>query len=197
MPDGSATFSKGPMETATAQLETRNPTQLAEAYIPLAKKMAKEMFRALGRRFDLEELESDAYLGLCEAANSFTASHGVSFGFWAAMRIRGAMIDELRKRSPDAVPDDLEGIGAEAVDHREQSPEALASLREEVDLIAEGIQRDRYRHQGANPCSVTKVSKRLGIKTNTASARVAKARRILEEINADKVAKMKEAASCN
>lgn len=47
---------------------------------------------------DVEELESDAYLGLIQAAKAFDPSHGTLFRTYAARRITGAMLDGLRER---------------------------------------------------------------------------------------------------
>jgi RNA polymerase sigma factor (sigma-70 family) len=47
---------------------------------------------------DVEELESDAYLGLLKAARTFDPHRGVLFRTYAAKRIFGAMLDGLRER---------------------------------------------------------------------------------------------------
>ncbi len=43
-----------------------------------------------------DDLVSAGHLALVRAARSYNASTGVPFGRWAALRIRGALIDELR-----------------------------------------------------------------------------------------------------
>lgn len=47
-----------------------------------------------------ENLHSAGILGLVEAAAKFDASQGVAFRTFAYRRIRGAIVDELRKQSP-------------------------------------------------------------------------------------------------
>jgi RNA polymerase sigma factor for flagellar operon FliA len=54
---------------------------------------------------DVDNLESAGLLGLVEAAQRFDTSRGVDFKAFAALRIRGAMIDEARRNSP--LPQDL------------------------------------------------------------------------------------------
>lgn len=49
---------------------------------------------------DVDNLESAGLLGLVEAAQRFDTSRGVDFKAFAALRIRGAMIDEARRNSP-------------------------------------------------------------------------------------------------
>jgi RNA polymerase sigma factor for flagellar operon FliA len=48
----------------------------------------------------LENLEAAGTLGLVEAANNFDPSRGVQFKAFAAIRIRGAVLDELRRNCP-------------------------------------------------------------------------------------------------
>ncbi|NND95824.1 MAG: sigma-70 family RNA polymerase sigma factor [Pirellulaceae bacterium] len=47
-----------------------------------------------------ENLHSAGVLGLVEAAHSFDANQGIAFRTFAYPRIRGAIVDELRKQSP-------------------------------------------------------------------------------------------------
>jgi RNA polymerase sigma factor for flagellar operon FliA len=49
---------------------------------------------------DVENLESAGILGLVEAATQFDASRGVEFRTFAHHRIRGAILDELRRNCP-------------------------------------------------------------------------------------------------
>ena len=49
---------------------------------------------------DIENLESAGLLGLVEAAQRFDPARGVDFKAFAALRIRGAIIDEARRNSP-------------------------------------------------------------------------------------------------
>lgn len=49
---------------------------------------------------DVDNLESAGLLGLVEAAQRFDVSRGVDFKAFAALRIRGEIIDEARRNSP-------------------------------------------------------------------------------------------------
>lgn len=49
---------------------------------------------------DVDNLESAGLLGLVEAAQRFDPSRGVEFKAFAALRIRGEIIDEARRNSP-------------------------------------------------------------------------------------------------
>ena len=54
----------------------------------------------LPHHIDRENLESAGVLGLVEAAQQFDPSRGVEFKTFAYRRIRGAILDELRRNSP-------------------------------------------------------------------------------------------------
>lgn len=64
----------------------------------LARKLAFCLARTLPRFVDADALESDAMLGLVQAARTFDPDRGVSFATYANRRIRGAMLDGLRER---------------------------------------------------------------------------------------------------
>jgi len=49
---------------------------------------------------DVENLESAGTLGLVEAANKFDPERGIKFETYAYTRIRGAILDELRRNCP-------------------------------------------------------------------------------------------------
>jgi RNA polymerase sigma factor for flagellar operon FliA len=49
---------------------------------------------------DLENLEAAGTLGLVEAANRYDPSRGIAFDAYAYRRIRGAVLDELRRNCP-------------------------------------------------------------------------------------------------
>ncbi|MBX9677695.1 MAG: sigma-70 family RNA polymerase sigma factor [Gemmataceae bacterium] len=49
---------------------------------------------------DLENLEAAGALGLVEAANRFDPTRGIAFDAYAYRRIRGAVLDELRRNCP-------------------------------------------------------------------------------------------------
>jgi RNA polymerase sigma factor for flagellar operon FliA len=54
----------------------------------------------LPREVDRQNLESAGVLGLVEAASQYDPGRGVEFGAFARLRIRGAILDELRRNCP-------------------------------------------------------------------------------------------------
>lgn len=67
---------------------------LIERYAPLATRIARRM--PTGGPIGLEDLASAGMLGLIDAVDRFEPDRGVPFEAYAALRIRGAIIDELR-----------------------------------------------------------------------------------------------------
>lgn len=64
-----------------------------------AQKVVSSMIPHLPSGVDKEDLYSAALLGLTEAAHKFVAARGVSFRTFAYPRIRGSVVDQLRKNS--------------------------------------------------------------------------------------------------
>jgi RNA polymerase sigma factor for flagellar operon FliA len=70
---------------------------LIERYLPLARTLSRRV-RAVGTPVtDGDDLASAAFLGLIDAVDRFEPNRGVPFEAYASLRIRGAMIDELRR----------------------------------------------------------------------------------------------------
>jgi RNA polymerase sigma factor for flagellar operon FliA len=62
--------------------------------------VARQLASRLSTAADLDELVSAGSMGLIQAVDSFDASRGLSFSTYAVPRIRGAILDELRKQDP-------------------------------------------------------------------------------------------------
>jgi RNA polymerase sigma factor for flagellar operon FliA len=73
--------------------------QLILAHLPLVKHAIGRLMARLPSGVDAENLESAGVLGLVEAANRFDPERGVKFETYAYPRIRGAVVDEMRRNS--------------------------------------------------------------------------------------------------
>lgn len=71
--------------------------ELVQNYLPLAKAIVSKMNRLFSSSFDCQDIYSIALLGLIQATQTFEAAKGMHFGNYAKLRIRGALLDELRK----------------------------------------------------------------------------------------------------
>lgn len=79
------------------QKESKNSRSIVEANLGLVHFVARQVARGIGQEIELDELVSAGTLGLMAAAESFDVSRGLAFSTYAAPRIRGAILDELRK----------------------------------------------------------------------------------------------------
>ncbi|MGZ8216654.1 RNA polymerase sigma factor FliA [Methylomagnum sp.] len=64
---------------------------------PLVKRIAYHLMSRLPPSVQVEDLIQAGMIGLLEAARQFDAGQGASFETYAGIRIRGAMLDELRR----------------------------------------------------------------------------------------------------
>ncbi|HMC57408.1 MAG TPA: FliA/WhiG family RNA polymerase sigma factor [Gemmatimonadaceae bacterium] len=88
------------MATRAAVAGKRNV--LLEQHVGLVHHVARHLAARLSDEAELDELVSAGTIGLVQAAESFDSSRGLSFSTYAVPRIRGAVLDELRKQ--DHVP---------------------------------------------------------------------------------------------
>jgi len=82
---------------ATYASSTTDADDLIQRYAPLIDRAARRLAARTGLRSAFDDLWSAGALGLLEAAPRFDAARGVSFETFVEHRIRGAMLDELRK----------------------------------------------------------------------------------------------------
>jgi len=71
--------------------------QVVADYLPLVKRIATHLIARLPPSVQLDDLVQVGMIGLLDAANNFDSSQGAQFETYAAQRIRGAMLDELRQ----------------------------------------------------------------------------------------------------
>lgn len=71
-------------------------------HAPLVKRIAKHLMLRLPHTVQLDDLIQAGMLGLLEAARNYDVTKGASFETYAGIRIRGHMLDEVRRN--DWVP---------------------------------------------------------------------------------------------
>jgi len=69
---------------------------LVEQYAPLVKRVALHLLGRLPDGTELDDLIQVGLIALLEAARNYTPSKGASFETYARIRLRGAMLDEVR-----------------------------------------------------------------------------------------------------
>lgn len=97
--------------------------QIVKKYIPLVKYIASRVIIGKTKYIEFEELVSYGMVGLMDAINKFDSSKGMKFSTYASIRIKGSMIDEIRKNSP---------ISKGAMDKLNRYNESVEKLQKEL-----------------------------------------------------------------
>ena len=79
------------------QKQTANEVLELEQYLPLVKRIAYHLKGRLPDSVFVDDLIQSGIIGLIEAMQKFNANQGASFETYAGIRIRGSMLDEIRK----------------------------------------------------------------------------------------------------
>ena len=145
-----------------------SPTALVERYSPLVKRIAHHLLARLPASVQVDDLIQAGVIGLLEAARNYDAGRGASFETYAGIRIRGAMIDEVRRgdwaprsvhRNARRVQETMvrleKRLGREAADH-ELAAELGVSLAEYHAIAQDSLSSklfsfDDLGHEDENP----------------------------------------------
>jgi RNA polymerase sigma factor for flagellar operon FliA len=115
------------MSEATAEINR------VESGLQFVEALARRMAATMPHSIDLGDLVQDGVIGLIDAAHRFDDSRGIKFETFAERRIRGAMIDALRK---DAWPRGVRRVRRELEAAREKLRAQLGHEPSLADLAA-------------------------------------------------------------
>ena len=121
-------------ESAFANATAGPSNPRVEAGIPFVEALARRMAATMPHSIDLSDLVQDGVIGLIDAAHRFDDSRGIKFETFAERRIRGAMIDALRK---DAWPRGVRRVRRELEAAREKLRKTLGHEPSLADLANE------------------------------------------------------------
>ena len=85
------------MSKASAYTSLDNKALIVEQYASLVKKIAHHLLARLPASVQLDDLLQAGMMGLLEASSKFDANKGAKFETFAGIRIRGSMLDEIRR----------------------------------------------------------------------------------------------------
>lgn len=80
-----------------AASENYSDSDLITRNVGLVKRIAQHLAARLPSSVDIDDLMQSGMVGLLEAAGNFDPDRGASFETYAGIRIRGAMLDDIRK----------------------------------------------------------------------------------------------------
>lgn len=116
------------MRSANAKADRR-----VVAALPFVEQLARRVAATMPQSIDIGDLVQDGVIGLIDAAHRFDEARGIKFQTFAERRIRGAMIDALRK---DAWPRGVRRQRRELEAAREQLRRELGCEPSLADLAA-------------------------------------------------------------
>lgn len=114
----------------SSKVRTQTEESLVKMHTPMVRRIAYHLMGRLPQSIQFEDLVQAGMLGLLEAVSHYDDSKGASFETYAGIRIRGYMLDEVRKNDwvprsvyrngrtiAQAVRDVENNLGREAKDH--------------------------------------------------------------------------------
>jgi RNA polymerase sigma factor for flagellar operon FliA len=107
-----------------------------ESSLPFVEALARRVASSMPNSIDLCDLMQDGMIGLIDAAHRFDESRGIKFETFAERRVRGAMIDALR---------------------RDAWPRGVRRMRRQLEATREHLRREL----GCEP-TLSEIAQRLG-----------------------------------
>jgi RNA polymerase sigma factor for flagellar operon FliA len=144
-----------PVTTEDTDLKRRE--DLILKYAPLVKKIAERMAMRLPPHISKDELIGPGIIGLFDAIEKFDSTKGIQFRTYANLRIKGAILDELRK---------MDWISRSVRRNINRLEDAIRALELKLDRapkddeIAEemGLDMDSYYKMISKSCGVNLLS---------------------------------------
>jgi RNA polymerase sigma factor for flagellar operon FliA len=129
---------------ATYALSTLPPAVRAKRMLGTVRGIAAGLAKRLPRHIDVEDLVGAGSLGLADAYTRRGGMPGPEFESFAACRIRGAMLDELRRL--DAMPRSARRSAKKIAVAARSAEQKLGRAARESEVAAElGVQLDAYQ----------------------------------------------------
>ena len=79
--------------------DKQNKSQLIESELSSVKKIAYHYYGRIKNAVEIEDLLQIGFLGLVDASHRYVEAEQGSFKAYASIRIKGAIVDHLRKSS--------------------------------------------------------------------------------------------------
>ena len=119
------------------QLRTEAQQERIAAGLPFVEALARRLAASMPNSIDVGDLVQDGMIGLIDATNRFDEKRGIKFETFAERRVRGAMIDALRK---------------------DAWPRGVRRVRRELDAA-----REKLRHEQGHEPSLADLAQHMGL----------------------------------
>ena len=141
-----------------SSVQSGGTDQRVMQHAPLVKRIAYHLLNRLPDSIQVDDLIQAGMLGLLEAIKNFDATQGASFETYAGIRIRGSMIDEVRRC--DWTPRSVHKKSRMVSDAIKVIENKTGSAARDVDVAGHlGISLDEYNLilQDSNSCRIFSV----------------------------------------
>lgn len=130
-----------------------------EEHLPMARRIAGSMSRRLPSSVPREDIEGAAFLGLTEAAIRYDAGRCDNFGAYAMQRIRGAILDELRRCDlmPRRCREQAKRIERATREAGNSGPATSERVAEVLGMSVAELDQQRYRFQAPTIAGLDQV----------------------------------------
>ena len=119
-------------------------------YMPLVKQVALHLSARLPASVDIDDLIQVGMMGLLESLQNYDASKGAQFETFAKLRVRGAMLDEMRRFStlPRSVMTSIRNINLASAALEQQLGRTAkdAELAQHMELSLAELQQQKGRN---------------------------------------------------
>lgn len=130
--------------------------QLILEYVPLVKLVAGRLSMYLGYTVEYDDLVSYGIFGLIDAIDKFDYGKGIKFETYASLRIRGSILDQIRK---------MDWIPRSVRQKQKQMEAAISKIESESNQVATdeavaaelGISMDEY-YEWQGQTNITNIS---------------------------------------
>jgi RNA polymerase sigma factor FliA len=147
------------MNVSAAYMSHRrlDPEAVVHEHAPLVKRIAHHLMGRLPPTVQVEDLIQVGMIGLLDAARNYSESFGASFATYASTRVRGAMLDEVRRQ--DWTPRSVHRKAREAAEaiRRIENREGREARDTEVAQVL-GISLQEYHEIAADAVGCKLVS---------------------------------------
>jgi RNA polymerase sigma factor FliA len=151
------------MNTGVRAYATRAPAPdmdaLVRKHADLVKRIAYHLAGRLPPQVEVEDLMQAGMMGLLEAAQNYATGRGASFETYAGIRIRGAMLDALRKL--DWAPRSVHRKARAAAAALREVESRRGSEATDTDVATQmGVSLNEYQHivQDALGCQLLRLN---------------------------------------
>ncbi len=137
---------------------------LVQEHAPLVKRIALHLMLRFPANVQLDDLIQAGLIGLLEAARNYKGGQGASFATFAGIRIRGAMIDDVRKG--DWAPRSVHRNSRRVSGAMQEIEARTGREAQDAEIAAElGVELDEYYHylhdaNSSRLCSLEELTSR-------------------------------------